>query len=172
LLDLFVLEKAGVKKILPDPLETINAALSGLFAISAGCNSVDNSDALIIGLVSALLFVAGSRIIKRFKVDDPCQSAITHGVSGLWGLISVGIFDSKKGLIASGDTYLISIQLIGSLSIIFWSGFLSFCFFYVLNKLKRLRVPRVYEIIGIDLIYHSSIIDIEGAQNLNQVVTD
>jgi ammonia channel protein AmtB len=57
LMDIFLLEKSEGKKLLPEPLPAINAALCGIFAISAGCNSLTNTAALIVGIFSAMFFV-------------------------------------------------------------------------------------------------------------------
>jgi len=43
------------------------------------------------------------KIFQRFKIDDTCSSAVIHGVQGFWGVISVGLFEMKQGLIYSGN---------------------------------------------------------------------
>jgi ammonia channel protein AmtB len=37
---------------------------------------------------------------------------------------------------------------------IFWTTLLSYPYFYLLNKAKRLRVSPLYEIIGLDILMH------------------
>ncbi len=45
-------------------------------------------------------------------------------------------------------------QLIGALAIAVWSVFWSGLYFFVMNKKGKLRVPRIYEMIGMDYIEH------------------
>ena len=78
---------------------------------------------------------------------------MVHGACGIWGLISVGIFDNKYGLGSdSEDSYkYIGWQLLGMFSIIVWVSLFSFPYFYIMKRLKLLRVPLVHEIIGLDI---------------------
>jgi Amt family ammonium transporter len=161
-IDLFLIEKSTIKKILPEPIYLMHAALSGLFAISAGCNNISQRDSFFVGLINAVLYAIAIKIYVRFKIDDPCQSSIVHGVSGFWGVISVGIFDHSNGLFYTGNSNLMKIQALGTLAILSWSITLSFSFFFTVSKLGRLRIPSVYETIGIDLLAHSCIKDLES----------
>lgn len=163
-----MLDKSEGKKLLPEPLPAINAALCGVFAISAGCNSLTNTASLIVGIFSAIFFVLAGKLFHRFKIDDPCSSSLVHGISGFWGIISVGIFEKTDGLIYSGNPIQLRTQLIGGLAILVWAGSLSFAYFFVLNKLQRLRVPKTFEVIGVDLLYHSDASDIDGSKYLQQ----
>ena len=43
------------------------------------------------------------------------------------------------------------VQLIGAICIIVWVMILSLSFFWILKKLKLLRVPLIDEILGLDL---------------------
>ena len=168
IIDLFVMEKATIKKILPEPIHLMHAALSGLFAISAGCNNISQRDSFFVGVLNAILYAIAIKVYLRFKIDDPCQSSIVHGVSGFWGVISVGLFDATNGLFYAGNSNLIKIQAIGTLAILTWSIVLSFGYFFTVSKLGRLRIPSVYETIGIDLLAHSCIKDLESFKKSSQ----
>jgi hypothetical protein len=56
--------------------------------------------------------------------------------------------------------------LIGAFAIAAWAGVMSFAFFFVLNKLGRLRIPIAYEIIGVDTILYSDVKEIDGSKYL------
>lgn len=108
LIDIFFLENSnGGKKVLPDPLAAIKSALCGLFAIAAGCNSFTNTAAIIVGIISAIIYMLTGKIFHRFKIDDTCSSSVIHGIQGFWGVISVGIFEKTRGLIYSGNPTLL-----------------------------------------------------------------
>ena len=71
----------------------------------------------------------------------------------MWGLIAVGIFDNKYGLISDSDNSLeyLGWQLIGMFSILAWVAVFSLPYFYIMKRLKLLRVPLIHEIIGLDV---------------------
>lgn len=75
-----------------------------------------------------------------------------HGLCGIWSVLAVGIFDVDRGFFYTGKAEQLGIQLIGAFSYSIWTTFLSFIFFWSLKKNGRLRVPLIYEIIGMDFI--------------------
>ena len=82
----------------PDP-RMANGMLAGLVAITAPCAFVTASVSMLIGAISGVLvclavFLSGGTL----KVDDPSVPFSVHGVSGTWGVLSVGLFaDGKYG---------------------------------------------------------------------------
>jgi len=83
------------------------------------------------------------RTMKKFNIDDPMDSISTHGICGLWSVISLGIFDIDNGIIYTGNFHMLMIQLIGAGCLLTLSVFLSFIFFYPLNKMGRLRLTKI-----------------------------
>jgi Amt family ammonium transporter len=80
------------KGLKPDPTMLCNGMLAGLVAITAPCAFVNPIGAAIIGAVAGTLVVFAVFFFERMGVDD-CVGAISvHGVNGLWGVLSVGIF--------------------------------------------------------------------------------
>ena len=82
----------------------MNAILSGLVAITASCNNVSLVVSMIIGMVGTLCYMLSTKLLHRWKIDDPIEATQIHGFSGVWGLLAVGIFDLEVGLIYSGST--------------------------------------------------------------------
>ena len=76
-----------------------------------------------------------------------------HGACGLWGLIAVGIFDDKKGLISDSDEsyHYLGWQILGACSIFIWVTVIALPYFLLMRKLNLLRVPLIHEIIGLDI---------------------
>src|SRR5437762_5417973 len=90
---MFFMQIQGMK---PDPSMMCNGMLAGLVAITAPCAFVDSWAAAVIGAVAGVLVVVSVFFWDRVGVDD-CVGAISvHGVNGLWGVISVGIFRSEE----------------------------------------------------------------------------
>jgi ammonium transporter, Amt family len=80
----------------PDPSMCCNGMLSGLVAITAPCAFVDSTGAAIIGAVAGVLCVLSVYFWDRVGVDDVVGAISVHGVNGLWGVISLGLFANGK----------------------------------------------------------------------------
>jgi Amt family ammonium transporter len=77
-----------------------NGAIAGLVAITAACGYVEYWAAPIIGLAAGVLVVFGVIMIEKY-LDDPVGALSAHGLAGIWGTLSVGIFGSARLV---GDT--------------------------------------------------------------------
>ena len=76
----------------PDPTMLCNGLLAGLVAITAPCAFVNPLGAIIIGFIAGVIVVFSVFFWEKRGIDD-CVGAISvHGVNGLWGVLSVGIF--------------------------------------------------------------------------------
>src|SRR3954469_13729672 len=77
----------------PDPGMMVNGMLAGLVAITAPCAFVNSVSAVIIGGVAGVLVVVAVLFIERtLKIDDPVGAIAVHGVNGIWGVLSLGLF--------------------------------------------------------------------------------
>lgn len=82
-----------------DALMVMRGAVSGLVAASASCAFVPPWAALLIGGIAGLLLPLSIYLLeRRLRLDDPTAAVAMHGISGLWGLLAVGIFaDGASG---------------------------------------------------------------------------
>ena len=85
-----------LKGLKPDTTIMCNGMLSGLVAISAPCAFVDSWAAALIGAIAGVLVVFSVFFWELHHIDDPVGAISVHGVNGLWGVISVGIFANGK----------------------------------------------------------------------------
>jgi ammonium transporter, Amt family len=77
----------------PDPGMMANGMLAGLVAITAPCAFVSPALAMVIGIVAGVLVIESVFFVERkLKVDDPVGAISVHGVCGIWGVLSVGLF--------------------------------------------------------------------------------
>lgn len=76
----------------PDPTMLCNGLLAGLVAITAPCAFVNSLGAVILGFIAGVLVVFSVFFWEKRGVDDCVGALSVHGVCGLWGVISVGIF--------------------------------------------------------------------------------
>lgn len=50
---------------------------------------------------------------------------------------------------------MLGIQAVGCLALFLWASLISITYFKITLRLNRLRVPQVYEVIGLDNVFHS-----------------
>jgi Amt family ammonium transporter len=81
-----------IRGMKPDPSMLCNGMLAGLVAITAPCAFVSPWAAGVIGIVAGVLVVEAVFFWDRAGVDDPVGAISVHGVNGLWGVISLGLF--------------------------------------------------------------------------------
>jgi len=139
----------------PDVSMTLNGALAGLVAITAGCDAVSPVGALLIGVIAGIAVVYAVEFIDQvLKIDDPVGAVAVHGVSGALGTILTGLFALDGGLIYSGSTQMLQTQLIGVVSVAAWVLTTITIVFTVIDKSVGLRVSEEEEICGLDLEEH------------------
>jgi Amt family ammonium transporter len=149
----------------PDPSMTANGMLAGLVAITAPCAFVSPVGAAIIGIVAGLLVVGSIVFVERvLKVDDPVGAVSVHGVNGLWGLISLGLFadgtygngwngveGTVRGLFYGGGGGQLAAQVIDAVVVVIWAFGLMYVFFRIQKRVQGIRVTRDEEMIGLDV---------------------
>jgi len=134
---------------------SLNGALAGLVAITAGCDIVSPGGAVIIGLLAGTLLVFSVEFIdKILKVDDPVGAVSVHGVCGAFGTIMVGVFATEGGLVYGGGFELLGIQILGVIAIGAWALGTGFILFKILKAINGLRVEKIIEEEGLDIYEH------------------
>lgn len=141
----------------PDISMTLNGALAGLVAITAGCAAVSPVGALIIGIIGGTVVVFSiDTIDKVFKIDDPVGAVSVHGVCGALGTLLVGVFATDGGLLYGGGFSQLGVQAIGVLAIGAWAIGTSFIVLFILKKTIGLRVSKEEEVDGLDIHEHKA----------------
>jgi Amt family ammonium transporter len=142
-----------------------NGAIGALVAITAPSGYVELWAAVPIGLLAGAIVPLGVYAIDR-RLDDPVGALTAHGLCGVWGTISCGLFtaprlaqyngfgDPAGGLLYSGSFQQLIAQVVG-LTIAFSFVFaMSFATFYVIKKTYGLRVTGEEEEAGLDISEH------------------
>ncbi len=144
----------------PDVSMTLNGALGGLVAITAGCDAVSPVGAFVIGLIASLVTVYGIEWLdKKVKIDDPVGAIGVHGFCGAAGTILTGVFALDGGLLYGGGSHMVLIQLLGVASVAAWMGITMTVVFQAIKHTIGLRVTREEELMGLDVHEH----DIESS---------
>ncbi|MDZ7604023.1 MAG: ammonium transporter [Cyclobacteriaceae bacterium] len=134
---------------------TLNGALAGLVAITAGCDAVSPAGALIIGIMAGIVVVLSVEFFDKVaKIDDPVGAISVHGVCGAFGTLMVGFFSTSQGILYGFGSALLVSQAIGVVSVAAWSMGMATILFLVLKKTNGLRVSARIEEEGLDIYEH------------------
>jgi len=134
---------------------TLNGALAGLVAITAGCDAVSPAGALFIGAMAGIVVILSVEFFdKVVKIDDPVGAISVHGVCGAFGTLMVGFFSTSQGMLYGFGSALLVSQAIGVVSVAAWSIGMATILFLVLKKVNGLRVSARIEEEGLDIYEH------------------
>jgi ammonium transporter, Amt family len=166
----------NLKGLKPDPTMLCNGMLAGLVAITAPCAFVDSWAAVLIGAIAGVLVVFSVFFWEKRGIDDPVGAISVHGVNGLWGLVSVGIFangkygagwngvvrdnvlqgigkdlgyDGVRGILF-GDASQLVAQLLDAAVVAVFGFLMAYAWFKLSNLITPIRVSRETEIEGLD----------------------
>jgi len=140
----------------PDVSMTLNGALAGLVAITAGCDAVSPFGSFCIGIVAAFVIVFGIEFVdKVLKVDDPVGAIGVHGLAGAAGTILTGIFALDGGLAYGGGWAMVGVQALGVVSVMAWVAVTMGIVFTIIKKTIGLRVSHTEELAGLDITEHN-----------------
>jgi Amt family ammonium transporter len=140
-----------------------NGAIAALVAITAPSGYVEPWAAIVIGAVAGVIVVLGVLAIDRF-VDDPVGCLPAHGLAGIWGTLSCGLFTLPalakfNGVGRGGLVYTGSFAQLGAQAIAVAASFatvfcLSFTIFWIIKRTIGLRVSAADELEGLDISEH------------------
>ncbi|MCD6185029.1 MAG: ammonium transporter [Deltaproteobacteria bacterium] len=133
----------------PEVSMSLNGALAGLVAITAGCANVTPGSSIIIGAVAGVIVVFAVLFFDKIKVDDPVGAISVHGVNGAWGTLAAGLFNIE-GMTAK----IIGVQVLGIVSCFIWTFVMAFILFKIIDATMGLRVSPEEEAEGLDSSEH------------------
>jgi Amt family ammonium transporter len=160
-----------------DTASIINGFLAGLVAITCPCYWVSDVGACLLGAVAGVLVIGAMELLEYLRIDDPVGAFPVHGVCGIWGTISLGLFangqysvagsspfgvptvaaksaDALTGLFYGGGFKVFGAQCIGS-AVVCTATFVSaMVMFKALNAIGILRVSAEGEMQGLDIDQH------------------
>jgi Amt family ammonium transporter len=155
---------------------TVNGFLAGLVAITCPCYWVSPTGACILGAVAGVIVILGADLLEFLRIDDPIGAWPVHGLCGIWGTLSLGLFASGEynavgssptgippvdasnpaltGLFYGGGTTVLMAQCIGSFIVCAATFAVAMTVFGTLNAMGRLRISSDGETEGLDLHEH------------------
>ena len=133
----------------PEISMSLNGALAGLVAITAGCANVSPGSAIVIGAVAGVLVVFAVLFFDRIRIDDPVGAVSVHGVNGAWGTLAAGIFN-----IGGTSAAMIGVQVLGIAVCFVWTFATALALFKLIDLTIGLRVSPEEEAEGLDPAEH------------------
>ncbi|XP_044746207.1 putative ammonium transporter 2 [Coccinella septempunctata] len=147
-----------------DAMDVINGILGSLVSVTAGCFLYKGWHSIIVGAAGALFTCLSMPLFDMAGIDDPVGASAVHGVSGLWGVLAVGIFaenpypldttSGRSGLLNGGGWYLLGVQSLAALCLMTWGILSSFILLWLINQFVRIRMEVQDELLGADLTEH------------------
>jgi Amt family ammonium transporter len=154
-----------------------NGFLAGLVAITCPCYWVSPTGACILGAVAGVIVILGADLLEYLRIDDPIGAWPVHGLCGIWGTLSLGLFASGEyslagssatgtpvidptsnpaltGLFYGGGAKVLIAQCIGSFTICAATFVVAMAVFGALNMVGLLRISKEGETEGMDLHEH------------------
>jgi ammonium transporter len=156
---------------------TVNGLLGGLVAITAPCYWVSPLGAIIIGAIAGAIVFGGIYLLEYLRIDDPVGAVPVHGLNGIFGTLSIGLFASGQygatgpmgadnsapvtGLFYGGGWNVFIAQLVGNAIITITTFAIAMIVMIVINKLPhpfKLRVESKGETAfgGLDVFEHGA----------------
>jgi Amt family ammonium transporter len=142
-----------------------NGMIGGLVAITAPSGYIEPWPAPIIGFVAGIIVVAGVVWIDK-RLDDPVGALSAHGLAGIWGTLSCGLFtaprlaqynafgDPNGGLLYSGELTQLGAQGLGVVIAFAFVFAMSIATFAIIKATIGLRVSPEQEEAGLDIVEH------------------
>ena len=142
-----------------------NGAIAGLVAITAPSGYVETWAGPPIGFVAGLIVVFGVIAIDK-KVDDPIGALSAHGLAGIWGTLSCGLFTAPRlaeynafgnpegGLLYGGGFDQLIAQAVGVTVAFVFVFAMSYGTFAIIKATIGLRVTEEEEDAGLDIVEH------------------
>lgn len=152
---------------------TVNGFLAGLVAITCPCYWVNSVGAVILGGIAGVVVIVGVELLEYLRIDDPIGAWPVHGLCGIWGTLSLGLFatgdfgasgatgmdnslGTVTGLFYGGGWDQLKAQAIGSFCMTAACFGVALIMMYALKGIKILRISEDGEREGLDLVEHGA----------------
>ncbi|MFE4713889.1 MULTISPECIES: ammonium transporter [unclassified Paenibacillus] len=144
----------------------LNGVLAALVAITGACAFVEPWAAILIGFVAGAFTFMTAQWLERAGLDDPIYAFSVHGLAGVWGAVSTGLFATPElaetvgvgqaGLFYGGGFHQLGVQILGVVGTFVFVAVLSFIILYVMKLVNGIRVTEEEELMGLDISEHGT----------------
>jgi Amt family ammonium transporter len=144
----------------------LNGVLAALVAITASCAFVEPWAAVVIGAVAGMVTFYTAIFFDRLGIDDPVYAFSVHGIAGIWGTLSTGLFATPElvekvgigapGLLYGGGFHQLGVQALGLAGALVYVFVVSYALLAIMKATMGLRVTEEEEVVGLDLSEHGT----------------
>ncbi len=145
----------------PSVVGAAAGCVAGLVAITPAAGYVEPMEAIAIGAVAGILCFLFVQWRSKSQLDDSLDVVGVHGVGGLWGALSVGIFavagpatGGVDGLLAGGGFDQLGRQALGLAVVAPYSFIVTFVILKVLDLTMGIKIDEEGEEAGMDVAEH------------------
>ncbi len=144
----------------PTALGMATGAVVGLAAITPASGFVTPLAAIVIGAVASVICYYAMLFRMKQNVDESLDVWACHGIGGMWGIISVGIFatvlvnPAGSGLIDNHGGQVVT-QLIAVVATAVYAFVVTFILSKLVDATIGLRVRDEEEAVGLDIAQHA-----------------
>ena len=126
----------------------LNGILAGLVGITAGADLMSPFESMIIGLIAGGLVVLSAVGLDKLKLDDCVGAVSVHLTCGVFGTLAVGMFGAEAGF----DQFLTQLKGVAYCGAAAFAA--AYGIFFILKKLRGIRVSAEHESTGLDSHEH------------------
>jgi Amt family ammonium transporter len=113
---------------------------------------------MLIGTVAGVLCYGMMLLRVRKQCDESLDAWAIHGMGGLWGTISTGIFAAAaiggiSGL-AEGNSHQFAVNTVCAVAALVFSFVMTYCIGFVIDRTIGMRVTEDEEYVGLDICQH------------------
>jgi Amt family ammonium transporter len=145
----------------PTTLGIASGAVAGLVAITPASGFVGPMGSIVIGAAAGVIcFLAATKLKRAMGYDDSLDVFGVHAVGGIVGALLTGVFCAESlggvgfGVESGGMAAQLSVQILGIISTLVWSGIGSLIILKVIDAVIGLRVTEDEETEGLDVVLH------------------
>src|ERR1700733_4572046 len=139
----------------------LTGAVAGLATITPCAGYVTATTAAIVGTAAAVVCYLAVNLKNRLKWDDALDVWGGHGVGGILGRISLGVFATvavnahgSDGLLAGNSSFFVK-QVVAVLGASAWAFAFTYGMLFVIDKITPVKVSEADETTGLDTALHS-----------------
>lgn len=133
-------------------LGAASGVMAGLAASSATADVIAPIWSIMLGVIVGIVtsLISKSRTFTRY--DDTLHIVSVNGVAAFIGLIAVGLFGARNGVLSTGDWHQLLAQLCLVAISVLYAGVLTSVIAFALEKLFGWRISEAKERKGVDLV--------------------
>ncbi len=171
---LYLLEVLNTPIEIVGLLATLQSTSQILFQLPGGivADRIGRKKVIIVGTairtIAPAIMYGSVKFLEAKGIDDPVGAVSVHGICGLWGLLSVGLFADgtygnysieapyTTGLFYGGGGEQLLAQLISVFVVAAWAFGMGYLVFRLMDKVFGIRVSPEEELQGLDIPEHGT----------------